>query len=65
MNCVRAVFHMSFIGVRIAVGDEPEILSASPNRAKGGRKGGKARAKALTPQQNVRRQINMDFVLPD
>jgi hypothetical protein len=37
--------------MRIATGEESEVLGASPKRAKGGHKGGKARAKALSPQQ--------------
>ena len=37
--------------MRIATGDEFETFGATPKRAKGGLKGGKARAKALTPQQ--------------
>ena len=40
---------------RIAVGDiEEEYVeqpAPTPNRAKGGRKGGKARAESLTPEQ--------------
>ena len=40
---------------RIAVGDIEEEYAEqptpTPNRAKGGKKGGKARAKALTPEE--------------
>ena len=37
--------------MRIATGEEAEDLGLSPNRAKGGKSGGKARAKTLTPQE--------------
>ncbi len=37
--------------MRIATGEIAEDTGAAPNRAKGGRKGGKARAKNLTPEQ--------------
>ena len=36
--------------IDIATGNAPEMLGKAPNRAKGGKKGGKARAKSLTPQ---------------
>jgi len=36
---------------RIATGEEQEDRGSTPNRAKGGRKGAKVRAKRLTPQQ--------------
>jgi hypothetical protein len=41
--------------MRIATGEAEEDRGSAPNRAEGGRKGGKARAKALDPQK--RRQI--------
>ena len=37
--------------MRIATGEIEEDLGKAPKRAKGGRKGGKARAVSLTPQQ--------------
>lgn len=37
--------------MRIATGEEEEDFGKTPNRAKGGRKGGKARAASLTPEQ--------------
>jgi hypothetical protein len=37
--------------MRIATGEEEKDYGKSPKRAKGGRKGGKARAASLTPQQ--------------
>ena len=37
--------------MRIATGEIEEPLGKAPKRAKGGLKGGKARAAALTPQQ--------------
>jgi hypothetical protein len=37
--------------MRIATGDTEEDLGKAPQRAKGGRKGGKARAASLTPEQ--------------
>jgi hypothetical protein len=37
--------------MRIATGEEGEDLGKAPNRAKGGRKGGKVRATTLTPEQ--------------
>jgi hypothetical protein len=37
--------------MRIATGEIEEDRGAAPNRAKGGRKGAKARARALTPEQ--------------
>jgi hypothetical protein len=37
--------------MRIATGEEPEDLGKAPQRAKGGKKGGAARAAALTPEQ--------------
>ena len=37
--------------MRIATGEAEEDMGKAPNRAKGGRKGGKARAQSLTPQQ--------------
>lgn len=39
--------------MRIATGEVEENTGSAPNRAKGGRKGGKARARALTPQQRA------------
>jgi hypothetical protein len=36
---------------RIATGEIEDNPGKAPNRAKGGRKGAKARAKSLTPQQ--------------
>ena len=36
---------------KIATGETEEIRGKAPNRAKGGLKGGKARAAALTPEQ--------------
>ena len=36
--------------MKIATGEIEEETSPVPNRAKGGKKGGKARAKALDPQ---------------
>ena len=39
---------------RIATGEIEEDRGNAPNRAKGGRKGGKARADALTPEQRSR-----------
>ena len=43
------------MAARVAVGDIDEEYvekpAATPNRSKGGRKGGKARAEALTPEQ--------------
>jgi hypothetical protein len=37
--------------MRIATGEIEEDVGAAPKRAKGGRKGGKARARNLSPQQ--------------
>jgi hypothetical protein len=37
--------------MRIATGEDDEDLGKAPNRAKGGRKGGKVRAATLTPEQ--------------
>jgi hypothetical protein len=37
--------------MRIATGEAEEDLGKVPKRAKGGRKGGKARASNLTPEQ--------------
>jgi hypothetical protein len=37
--------------MRIATGEEAENLGKAPNRAKGGRKGGRARSSSLTPKQ--------------
>lgn len=37
--------------MRIATGEAAEDFGATPNRAKGGRKGGKARARSLSPQE--------------
>jgi hypothetical protein len=37
--------------MRIATGEDQEDLGLMPNRAKGGRKGAKARARRLTAQQ--------------
>jgi hypothetical protein len=37
--------------MRIATGEIEEDFGKAPNRAKGGRKGGKVRARSLTPQQ--------------
>jgi hypothetical protein len=37
--------------VDIASGEVADALGKAPNRAKGGHKGGKARAGALTPEQ--------------
>jgi hypothetical protein len=37
--------------MRIATGEIEEDVGKAPKRAKGGRKGGKARASALTPAQ--------------
>lgn len=37
--------------MRIATGEIDEDVGKAPKRAKGGRKGGKARARSLTPQQ--------------
>jgi hypothetical protein len=37
--------------MRIATGEAEEDLGKAPERAKGGRKGGKARAASLTPQE--------------
>jgi hypothetical protein len=37
--------------MRIATGEEEEDTGKAPKRAKGGRKGGKARAAKLTPQE--------------
>lgn len=36
---------------RIATGEIEETLGKAPNRAKGGKKGAKARSASLTPQQ--------------
>jgi hypothetical protein len=38
---------------RIATGDVEDAPSAAPNRAKGGKIGGKARAKALSPTERT------------
>ena len=38
---------------RIATGEVEDTPSKAPNRAKGGRAGGEARAKALTEEQRV------------
>ena len=37
--------------MRIATGEADEAIGKAPKRAKGGRKGGAARAAALTPDQ--------------
>jgi hypothetical protein len=37
--------------VALATGDTTEPVGKAPNRAKGGKKGGKARARSLTPEQ--------------
>jgi hypothetical protein len=37
--------------MRIATGEVEEAVGRAPNRAKGGRKGAKARARALSPQE--------------
>jgi len=37
--------------MRIATGEEQEDVGLVPQRARGGRKGGKARAATLTPQE--------------
>jgi hypothetical protein len=37
--------------MRIATGEIEETHGKSPNRAKGGKAGGRSRAKALTPEQ--------------
>jgi len=37
--------------MRIATGDEQEDLGKAPKRAKGGRKGGKARARILSAEE--------------
>jgi hypothetical protein len=37
--------------MRIATGEAQEDRGSAPKRAKGGRKGGKARAASLTPEQ--------------
>ena len=37
--------------MRIATGEEPEDIGNVPNRAKGGRKGGRARAAKLSAQE--------------
>ena len=37
--------------MRIATGEVEEAVGRTPNRAKGGRKGAKARARALSPQE--------------
>jgi hypothetical protein len=37
--------------MRIATGEESEGVGLSPNRAKGGKSGGKARARVLSPQE--------------
>jgi hypothetical protein len=37
--------------MRIATGEEEEDVGVAPKRAKGGRKGAKARARSLTPQE--------------
>jgi hypothetical protein len=37
--------------IDIASGEVQDAVGKAPNRAKGGRKGGKARAVALTPEQ--------------
>lgn len=37
--------------MRIATGEIEEDQGTAPKRAKGGRKGGKARARALSPEQ--------------
>jgi hypothetical protein len=37
--------------MRIATGETEEDLGKSPNRAKGGLRGGKARARVLSPEQ--------------
>lgn len=39
---------------RIATGDAEELRGKAPNRAKGGRTGGKVRAEVLTPEQRSR-----------
>lgn len=39
--------------MRIATGDEEEDRGKTPRRAKGGLKGGKARAMAMTPEQRA------------
>jgi hypothetical protein len=40
--------------MRIATGETEEQRGKAPNRAKGGRTGGKMRAEALTPEQRSR-----------
>jgi hypothetical protein len=40
--------------MRIATGEIEEDLGKMPKRAKGGRKGGKARAETLSPEQRSR-----------
>jgi hypothetical protein len=37
--------------MRIATGEEQDDVGVAPKRAKGGRKGGKARAATLSPQE--------------
>ena len=37
--------------IKIATGEERDDYGKTPNRAKGGRKGGKRRAAKLTPQE--------------
>lgn len=37
--------------MRIATGEIDEDLGSAPNRAKGGKKGGKARARSLSPRE--------------
>jgi hypothetical protein len=37
--------------IALATGDAADPVGKAPNRAKGGKKGGKARARSLTPQQ--------------
>jgi hypothetical protein len=39
--------------MRIATGEAEEDLGKAPLRAKGGRKGGPARARTLTPEQRA------------
>ena len=47
----RDVNQRASLIVKIATGETEEIRGKAPKRAKGGVKGGKARATALTPQQ--------------
>ncbi len=40
--------------MKILTGEEPEEAGSTPNRAKGGKAGGKSRAKKLTPGERKR-----------